>query len=133
MGPVIPDQTRSSLTRGIKKLDVTLHVAYADEILEIRRAVRDFVTCATQFRQLSHLHYTVQADDKDPFPYDGGLELDVSKVSLAAMETHIEVSQREYRDLCVGPLALMRGLSNIHFQGVSEHVASELTYEKMRT
>jgi hypothetical protein len=126
-------QTRSSLTRGIKKLDVTLYVAYVDEVLDIRQAVRDFVMGAAQFRQLSHLRFRVQSEDKDLFPYDVEFEFELSKVSLAANGDHIKVSQQEYRDVCVGPRALMRGLKNVQFEGVSEHVASELTLETMRT
>ena len=105
------------LTKNIKRLDLSIHVPGIWWMLDMRAAVRNFVKGFERLKQVVQLDVNVQSDmDED----------ETQEVFDDVSGEDVMVSKQELLDLAAGPLALMRCLQSVRFNGVSEKVAREL-------
>lgn len=85
-------QTQQAMLQGIKKLDVTFHIDYQDELPGLRHVVRDFVRCVAKLQQFSHLMFRIQAKQAEFTKADAS----PTKIQLSGKGADIQVSRQEF-------------------------------------
>jgi hypothetical protein len=110
--------TSAYLMENVKRLEVVVRVLGDEGCSSIRQLVRKFVPSIQKLVALSHLKVRL---DLPSLPV-GIPWVDTPKWSY---ENH-EITRDDYKNQALGPLALLRRLKHVEFDGVDETIAKEL-------